>query len=173
MTEGDVIESEKVLEEYLKDVGHVGLEDTGDRISRLQEAGEVNVSRQMKEHVTIPLKEQNESDFRLYMGDVGLMSPAVPPVRNTMSDIFVENYAANELTAKGIPLFYWKGKNGNEVPFIVRKGDTVISVDVKENDGSLSAYRKVNQKEEAVKIRNIPLYQTFLFADEVKQSRYF
>jgi len=44
-----------------------------------------------------------------------------PPVRNSMSDIFVENYAANELTAKGIALFCWKGNNPKvQIIFFIR-----------------------------------------------------
>lgn len=76
----------------------------------------VNQSFQLKEHITMPLMADNEGNFRLFLGDIGMFSyqsginaaSFVSSEReNTLSGIFFENYTANELIAKGHKLFYW------------------------------------------------------------------
>lgn len=79
----------------------------------------VNQSFQLKQHVTMPLIPDGEGKFRLFLGDIGMFSYQsginassfiAPDKENTLSGIFYENYVANELVAKGIGLYYWRGK---------------------------------------------------------------
>ena len=90
---------------------------------------------------------------------------------------------AEEFSSRGIPLFYWKGKSDSEFEFVVQKDSRVMPVDAKKGRGpmnSLKRFREHNDRGTAVKIsannagyddvsdiRTIPLYQAFMFADEI------
>ena len=72
----------------------------------------------------MPLIPDGEGKFRLFLGDIGMFSYqsginassfVAPNKENTLSGIFYENYVANELVAKGIGLYYWRGKNDAEL----------------------------------------------------------
>lgn len=142
--------------------------------------------------VTLPLIEENEGLFRLYLSDAGMFSYQsnvkktdffVKEKRNTLSGVFYENYVATEFAAKGIPLFYWVGARDNEFEFIIENDGKVLPVDVKKSGGklnSLTAFRQFNPKSTAIKISannygynvendvlTIPLYETFLLADDI------
>lgn len=146
--------------------------------------------------ITLPLVEDEEGIFRLYLADAGIFSYQsktsqanffVRDKRNALSGIFYENYVATELKAKGIPLFYWVGKNENEFEFIVQNGDSVLPIDVKKSKGKLNSldnFRNVNGHSMAIKISannygydkekdilTIPLYETFLLADDLANER--
>ena len=67
------------------------------------------------------MKEDNESNYRIYILDlgflayqsgIGLATFVTSDAENTLSGAFFENYVANELQANGFPLFCWKGKGG-------------------------------------------------------------
>lgn len=88
-----------------------------------------------KERVTLPFVSSNESLFRMYLPDCGLfaieskINPAsfsVSLKKNTLSGIFFENYVATELKARGIPLFYWKGKTSSEFEFLLDIGGEAV-----------------------------------------------
>ena len=88
----------------------------------------VNQSFQLKEHITMPLIPDSESNFRLFLGDIGMFSyqsginaaSFISSEReNTLSGIFFENFVANELIAKEHKLFYWRGKSSAELEFII------------------------------------------------------
>lgn len=151
----------------------------------------IHQSFQLKEHVTLPLIQEDNALFRLYLGDIGMFSYqsglnasafVSKEGQNSLSGIFFENYAAQELTARGISLFYWKGKNDAEMEFIVEADNKIIPLDVKKGRGSLGSlekFRNHNGNGLAIKIsRNhygydndnnlltIPLYEMpFLAAD--------
>lgn len=145
--------------------------------------------------VTIPLNAEYSNLFRLYLSDPGLFTiqSRIPRTdlfvrenRNTLSGIFYESYVADELVSKGHELYYWTGKNANEFEFILQCGSSVIPVDVKKTGGkmkSLDAYRSFNGQVLAVKISannfgydderkilTIPLYEAFLFAEEMTRE---
>ena len=74
----------------------------------------VNRSFQLKEHITVPLMPDSESNFRLFLGDIGMFayqsginaaSFISSERENTLSGIFFENFVANELIAKEHELF--------------------------------------------------------------------
>lgn len=152
-------------------------------------------SKQIKEHVSYPLKEIDENNFRLYLLDNGLFSMQSKikmtdfvdkNVRNTLSGLLFENYVATELFSKGINLFYWKGKGSGEFEFMVEANNGIVPIDVKKNKGVLSSlkkYKESNKCNLAIKISannfgydkenkilTIPLYQVFLLIDDIKND---
>ncbi len=124
----------------------------------------VNQSFQLKEHVTLPLISDNDSNFRLFLGDIGMFSyqsginasSFISSEReNTLSGIFFENYVANELMAKELKLFYWRGKSSAELEFIVESDNKLYPIDVKKGRGVLNSLEKFtnhNKFEYAIKI---------------------
>ena len=151
----------------------------------------VHQSFQLKEHVTLPLMQEEDSLFRLYLGDIGMFSWQSginassfisKEGQNKLSGIFFENYAALELAARDLKLFYWKGKQDAEMEFLVELNSTAVPLNVKKGSGSLGSlekYRNHNGNGLAIKIsRNnlgfdktknlmtVPLYELpFLAAD--------
>ena len=111
----------------------------------------VNQSFQLKEHITMPLVPDSESSFRLFLGDMGMFSyqsginaaSFVSSDReNTLSGIFFENFIANELTAKGHKLFYWRGKASSEIEFVIESDNKLYPIDVKRGRGTLNSLEK-------------------------------
>ena len=124
----------------------------------------VNQSFQLKEHITMPLMPNNESNFRLFLGDIGMFSyqsginaaSFISSEReNTLSGIFFENFIANELIAKGHKLFYWRGKASAELEFIIESDNKLYPIDVKKGRGTLNSLEKFsnhNKFEYAIKV---------------------
>ena len=124
----------------------------------------VNRSYQLKEHITMPLIQDNDSNFRLYLADSGMFSYqsginassfVSPDKENMLSGIFFENFVANELIAQGINLFYWKGKLSAELEFIVESNNKLFPIDVKKGRGMLNSLEKFsnhNKFEFAIKV---------------------
>lgn len=124
----------------------------------------VNQSYQLKEHITMPLMPDSESNFRLFLGDIGMFSyqsgvnaaSFISNEReNTLSGIFFENFIANELIAKGHKLFYWRGKTSAELEFIVESAGKIYPIDVKKGRGTLNSLEKFsnhNKFEYAIKV---------------------
>ena len=146
--------------------------------------------------VTLPLMQENDNLFTLYLSDNGLFTYQgkvsqsdffVKEKRNTLSGIFYENYVACELSIKGIPLFYWCGKEDAEFEFIVQLNNQILPIDVKKNKGrltSLTHFRQFNGNVMGIKISannfgynlennilTIPLYETFLLVDDIANNR--
>lgn len=124
----------------------------------------VNQSFQLKEHITMPLIPDNESNFRLFLGDIGMFSyqsginaaSFISNEReNTLSGIFFENFVANELIAKDHKLFYWRGKVSSELEFIIESDNKLYPIDVKKGKGTLNSLEKFashNKFEYAIKV---------------------
>ena len=124
----------------------------------------VNQSFQLKEHITMPLMPDNESNFRLFLGDIGMFSyqsginaaSFISSEReNTLSGIFFENFVANELIAKEHKLFYWRGKASAELEFIIESNNKLYPIDVKKGRGTLNSLEKFsnhNKFEHAIKV---------------------
>lgn len=124
----------------------------------------VNQSFQLKEHITMPLMPDNESNFRLFLGDIGMFSyqsginaaSFISSNReNTLSGIFFENFVANELIAKEHKLFYWRGKSSAELEFIIESDNKLYPIDVKKGKGTLNSLEKFsshNKFEYAIKV---------------------
>ena len=186
------IEINRPLAEFRPSLFDVG-KKTRDYINSMQLlelAGVIYVNKRLKEHITLPLKEDNESNYRLYFFDTGFlayqsdinMSDFINSI-NTNMGVFFENYVATELASYNIDLFYWKGKNDYEFEFIVKEKDKIVPIDVKKKRGMLSSvanYKNHNSAHKFVKISEnyygqdettgiltIPLYSFFMYANEL------
>ena len=162
----------------------------------LETASLVYCSKQVKEQVSIPLKEDNESNYRIYILDLGFLAYqsdidltafVTGDAENTLSGVFFENYVASELQVYGFPLFYWKGKGGSEFEFLLESEGKVIPIDVKKKGGSLKSlakYKERNSCKQAVKISTnhlgydeeskiltIPLYMVFAWLNGLRKAK--
>ena len=138
--------------------------DFATSIQWLTMAHVVNQSFQLKEHITMPLMPNNESNFRLFLGDIGMFSHQsginaasfISSKReNTLSGIFFENFVANEFVAKDLKLFYWRGKASAELEFIIESDNKLYPIDVKKSRGTLNSLKKFsnhNKFEFAIKV---------------------
>ncbi len=124
------------------------------------------------------------SAFKLYMGDVGLLTmksgisqqTVLSGEGNTFIGAVTENYVAQQLTAKGYDLYYWESGSSAELDFVLQKGSQIIGIEVKKGEHvrsrSLSVF--VNSYEPTYSIRlslknfgektglkSIPLYAMF------------
>ena len=179
-----------------------GLIETGSKtrdmktpIDWLTMAYVVHQSFQLDEHISTPLSEKNESNFRLFLGDTGMFiyqsginsaSFISRDTNNSLSGIFFENYIANELTSKGIRLYYWCGKKNSELEFIVESANKLYPIDVKKGRGSLNSldnFAHHNAFEFAIKVSSnnfgyneekklltIPFYMFFLVATDLSNG---
>ena len=161
----------------------------------LETASLVIKSKLVKETVSFPLVGDNSSTFRIYMIDSGMfaMQSQIDMTtfydntkRNELSGIFFENYVATEFISKGIPLFYWKGKNDAEFEFLIMSKNRVVPVDVKKNKGTLNSlekYKNRNKCDLVIKISKnnygfdnerklltLPIYMTFLLSDDISKN---
>lgn len=171
--------------------------DFASSIEWLTMAHVVNQSYQLKEHVTMPLIKDDDSSFRLFLGDIGMFSyqsginaaSFVSNEReNTLSGIFFENFIAGELIAKGNPLFYWKGKASSELEFIIESNNKLFPIDVKKGRGVLNSLEKFsnhNKYECAIKISSgnygydeskklltVPFYFASFVANDLAQGTF-
>jgi predicted AAA+ superfamily ATPase len=146
----------------------------------------------LKEKISLPLREEDASTYRIYLLDNGLLAKQSqinmgnfidPNSRNDFEGVFFENYVATEFTKAGVPLFAWKGKENHEFEFVVNKGGLAVPIDVKKGKGtlnSLEAFRNHNKRGLAVKISKnnygydeksmlltLPLYMVPCFAEEL------
>ena len=129
------------------------------------EAGNiVYKSHLLKERVSYPLKEDEQSLFRIYLSDLGYFTLqskisgenfVFDTKDNTLSGIFFENFVACELKVRKHELFYWKGKTSSELEFLIHLDGKIVPIDVKKNKGSLdslSKYRQMNANDLAIKV---------------------
>ena len=96
----------------------------------LRDARIIYPSDQLKEHVTLPLKENEESLFRIYLADCGLfaLQSGISPQTmlegnlhsNTLSGIFFENYVADELSVMNLNFSSGKAKQVLNLNFSFR-----------------------------------------------------
>ena len=138
--------------------------DFATSIQWLTMAHVVNQSFQLKEHITMPLMPDNDSNFRLFLGDIGMFSHQSGinaasfisnEKENTLSGIFFENFVANELIAKEHKLFYWRGRASSELEFIIESDNKLYPIDVKKGRGTLNSLEKYsnhNKFEYAIKV---------------------
>ena len=140
------------------------IRDYSTAVNWLTTAHILNRSFQLKEHITMPLINNDEGNFRLFLGDIGMFSyqsginaaSFISADReNTLSGIFFENFVADELVAGGNKLNYWRGKNNAELEFIIESNNCIYPIDVKKGRGSLNSLLKFsdhNKFEVALKI---------------------
>ncbi len=69
------------------------------------------------------------SAFKLYMGDVGLLTmksgisqqTVLSGEGNTFMGAVAENYVAQQLAAKGYDLYYWESSSTAELDFVLQR----------------------------------------------------
>ena len=158
----------------------------GESIDWLLFAG-ITLKCQKVEHGFLPVAVYADlSDFKLYMGDVGLLTlksemPGnllLSPLNedNTFMGGLVESYVAQALTANGHSLYYWRNDNRGELYFVLQLGDKVIPVEVKKGRHSkarsMDMFRKKYECPLSFRIsaanfglangiKSIPLYAVF------------
>ena len=124
------------------------------------------------------------SAFKLYMGDVGLLTmksgisqqTVLSGEGNTFMGAVTENYVAQQLASKGYDLYYWESGSTAELDFVLQKGSRIVGIEVKKGEHvrsrSLSVF--INNYKPACSIRlslknfgekdklkSIPLYAIF------------
>jgi len=120
----------------------------GEAIEWLNFAGVVLKSQKIN-HGFLPIAVYADlSDFKLYMGDVGMLTmKSGMPHQLIMSDIeedngflgmLSENYVAQALISNGFPLYYWKNENTAELDFVLQIEGKVIPVEVKKGNRTKS-----------------------------------
>ena len=95
---------------------------------------------------------------------------------NTFMGALTENYVAQQLAAKGYPLYYWTNTGTAELDFLLQRGSDVIGVEVKKGEHTKSRSMSVFVNEykpnysirlslknfgESNGIKAIPLYAAF------------
>lgn len=117
----------------------------------------------LKEKITLPLIEDENSIFRFYLSDVGMFTHQsgldyerfLIDKDNALSGIYYENYVATELVARRYPLFYWKGKRSSEFEFIMNVDNSIVAIDAKRgksNLNSLEEFRNHNKTDLVIKV---------------------
>ena len=156
----------------------------GESIEWLNLAGIV-LKCQRIDHAQEPISVYADlSAFKLYMGDVGLLTAksgisqqtVLSGEGNTFMGALTENYVAQQLATKHYDLYYWESKSTAELDFVLQKGNEIIGVEVKkgENVRSRSLNVFVNTYHPAYSIRfslknfgekeglkSVPLYAAF------------
>ena len=142
------------------------------------------------EHGYMPLAAyQDFSSFKLYMGDVGLLTlKSGMSAHNILTSIedhntfigaIVENYVADQLRVHWNELYYWDSAHTAEIDFMIQDRDKIIPVEVKSSahtrSRSLSVYKEKYTPSYAIRIsaknfgfenqiKSVPLYAVFCIA---------
>ena len=124
------------------------------------------------------------SAFKLYMGDVGLLTmksglsqqTVLSGEGNTFMGAVTENYVAQQLAAKGYDLYYWESSSTAELDFVLQKGNQIIGIEVKKGEHvrsrSLSVFvdsykpaysirLSLKNFGEKDRLKSVPLYAAF------------
>lgn len=124
------------------------------------------------------------SSFKLYMGDVGLLTmksgisqqTVLTGEGNTFMGALTENYVAQQLAAKDYLLYYWESEQTAELDFVHQKANEIIAIEVKKGEHvksrSLSvficAYKPAYSIRLSLKnfgekdgLKSVPLYAAF------------
>lgn len=126
------------------------------------------------ETVRLPLKAyKDESAFKLYLNDVGLLRRMFHLESSTMMQenrmfiefkgVLTENYVLLSILCQGFEPLYWTSGNQAEVEFVIEDSSRIIPIEVKSNKSiqakSLSEYRKIYSPELAIRcsLRNLQM----------------
>ena len=128
------------------------------------------------------------SSFKLYYSDVGLLSMRMSlnpesiikniNISDKANGMMAENYVAQELNAKNIPLYYWTSGNTAELDFVYQDNNiqSVVPLEIKSgNNGNAKSFKSFMKKYNSKygirtgmrnfgfedNIKSIPLYSLF------------
>ena len=106
----------------------------------------------------VPLNAQTRDGwFKLYISDIGMLSALYGTetkgllysgrlVGNAKGGLY-ENLVAGELERKGLPLYYFKNKDGSrEVEFVIERNGGIVPIEVKSSNGSTVSLNEVLEK---------------------------
>jgi len=108
----------------------------------LKDTGLINIAYRVKT-ISAPLSGfTDRSMFKVYSLDTGLLgamarlSPETIVMGDNLFTIFngclVENYAAQQLCASGMPLYYWKSEHhASEIDFLIEQPSSILPLEVK------------------------------------------
>lgn len=130
-----------------------------------------------------PAQYADQSSFKLYLADVGLLSQILKVTRENLQlfnqmyrGAITENYIAMALTQRGHSLYFWETNSNSEVDFVVPIDGAVIPIEVKSSENnrskSLNAFIQKYKPQYAVRIseknfgyendiKSVPLYAAF------------
>ena len=156
----------------------------GESIDWLIRAGVAIKSERVSTCDMPPQIVKDISAFKLYLGDIGLVSYKASLSKENLSifdSTFIggitENYIAATLTSNGYELFYWESDAKAEVDFIIIRDNKIIPIEVKSGENvrsySLNSYIKKYKPLYAIRIsgknfgfedgiKSIPLYAAYL-----------
>lgn len=163
-------------------------------IQWLSDFGLINRSTRVKKPGMPLISYMDQASFKMYMLDVGLLAakgnlPAKTILNgNAIFEEFkgalTEQFVAQELTAKGMELYYYSTENSSgEIDFVVQKEEYCIPVEVKASENlkaqSLKAYCRKYEPEIAIRTSmsnyreeewmvNVPLYLFAEFVDGIE-----
>jgi predicted AAA+ superfamily ATPase len=150
----------------------------GESIEWLIYAG-IALKCQKTSHGFMPISAYADlSDFKLYMGDAGMLTmksgmatqTILSPIEedNMFLGMISENYVAQALVCNGFPLFYWKNENTAELDFVLQIAGEVVPVEVKKGkrtkSASLNMFMKQYKSNYAIRISS----KNFGFENAVK-----
>ena len=124
------------------------------------------------------------SAFKIYMGDVGLLTmksgisqqTVLSGEGNTFMGAVTENFVAQQLAAKNYDLHYWESNNTAELDFVLQKGSDIVGIEVKKGENvrsrSLSVFTQLYKPSYNIRLslknfgeqdglKSVPLYATF------------
>lgn len=127
---------------------------------------------------------EDPAAFKLYLGDVGLLTLKAGMSRqtilsgggNTFMGAVTENYVAEELTSSGRELRYWESKGKAELDFVLQVQGDIVGIEVKKGEHvrsrSLNEFTKTYKPARCLRLslRNfgssgevdsVPLYAAF------------
>lgn len=142
---------------------------------------------QKTEHGHMPISVYSDlSCFKLYMGDVGLLTMksgisqqtilTASEVENTFIGAITENYVAQCFASKEYGLFYWTSENSAELDFVLQLVNDIVPVEVKTGvrtkSKSLSVFVEKYKPTYSIRIslknfgfsnniKSVPLYAVF------------
>lgn len=130
----------------------------------------------MLEHPRIPFKGyRKENIFKVYMGDVGLLTELAEMTPYDLESegvslytgMLTESYAAQCLAASGSSLYFWKSGNTAEIDFVVKSKGLVVPLEVKASTNTkskaLKSYQDKYNPSYAIKISA----KNFGFSDKI------
>ncbi len=156
----------------------------GEAIDWLTFAGIVQKCRNIEQGFDPISVYANPSNFKLYMGDVGVLTMKTGISQHTvLSDednqfmgSIAENYVAQALASNGYDLYYWTSEHIAEVDFVVQKHGIRTAIEVKRGTNtqskSLTLFIKKYNPDRAIKLSSknfgkadtfdsVPLYAAF------------
>ena len=155
----------------------------GEAIDWLEQAGVVQKCLRTNRGETPIAAYEDLSSFKLYMADVGILamksgiqqSVILSNVHNIFAGALIENYVAQQLTALGFKLHYWRSAHAAELDFLVEHQGEILAIEVKRSEHtksrSLSVFKDTYRPDRAVKLSlknfgyadgvfSVPLYAT-------------